>query len=130
MLLKTIQHDATKEQQGEEEEVFKDIYINEGELFLLPANVPHNPVRFADTVGLVIEQPRPEGSEDRLRWYCAKCRARVHEVGFVCRDLGRQIKEAVQAFRADEGKRRCGRCGEVCRTAPSKEEAEAMRLGG
>ena len=49
---------------------FKDIYIDEGSMFVLPPNVPHNPVRFEDTVGIVIEQRRPDDSIDRLRWYC------------------------------------------------------------
>ena len=92
---------------------FRDLYIDEGELFLLPANTPHNPVRFADTVGIVIEQPRPEGSVDRLRWYCQGCGEKVHEAAFVCTDLGSQIKQAVNAFRDDVERRTCGNCGEV-----------------
>ena len=46
---------------------FRDIHIHEGDMFLLPPNTPHNPVRFKDTVGIVLEQKRPEASMDRLR---------------------------------------------------------------
>ena len=40
----------------------------EGEVFLLPGNTPHSPQRFADTVGLVIEQRRRPDNTDKLRW--------------------------------------------------------------
>ena len=120
MLLKTIQ-------QVDGKDTFKDVYINEGEMFLLPGNTPHNPVRFADTVGVVIEQPRPDGSLDSLRWYCQNCGSKVHEASFHCTDLGSQIKEAVNSFKADEKARTCKSCGEICDTAPKEDVMEKMR---
>ncbi|KAG5920874.1 3-hydroxyanthranilic acid dioxygenase [Claviceps sorghi] len=99
--------------------VFRDIIIRQGDMFLLPPNTPHNPVRFANTVGLVLEQRRPAGSLDRMRWYCARCPAVVvHEAAFHCTDLGSQIKAAVEDFKNDSGKRRCGTCGELAEWAP------------
>ncbi|KAL4872224.1 hypothetical protein BDV12DRAFT_152080 [Aspergillus spectabilis] len=96
---------------------FHDIPIQEGSLFLLPANTPHCPVRFADTVGIVLEQPRPEGGEDSMRWYCRNEGCRVGQVvwekRFVCTDLGTQVKEVVEEFAGDEEKRRCKACGVV-----------------
>jgi len=73
-------------------------------------------------VGIVIEQPRPEGSLDRLRWYCERCRKVVHEVAFHCTDLGTQIKDAVNAFKEDEQVRTCKSCGEVATAAPPAEK--------
>ncbi|KAG8526938.1 3-hydroxyanthranilic acid dioxygenase [Bacidia gigantensis] len=97
---------------------FKDIPIREGEMFLLPPNTPHNPVRFADTVGIVLEQPRPVESKDRLRWYCQNCGSIVYEESFHCTDLGTQIKEAVNGFKASEEKRKCDACGELADLLP------------
>lgn len=97
---------------------FRDIPIREGELFLLPANTPHNPIRFADTVGIVLEQPRPADSEDVLRWYCQSCGEIVNEARFHCTDLGTQIKEAVNAFKDDAERRICKNCGETCDVVP------------
>jgi 3-hydroxyanthranilate 3,4-dioxygenase len=94
-------------------------------MFLLPGNVPHSPIRFADTVGIVVEQNRPADSQgtsskhiksDRLRWYCAECGEIVHEDSFHCTDLGTQIKEAVEKFAASEQLRTCGKCGTVAKT--------------
>ncbi|PHH86942.1 hypothetical protein CDD83_9557 [Cordyceps sp. RAO-2017] len=105
--------------------VFRDIVIRQGSMFLLPPNVPHNPVRFADTVGLVLEQRRPDRSLDFMRWYCPRrCAAPgaapvvVHEAAFHCTDLGSQIKEAVEDFRRDEAKRTCPNCRHVADWAP------------
>lgn len=109
MLLKVVDGDE-----------FKDIVIREGDMFLLPENTPHNPVRFKDTVGVVLEQRRPKDSIDRMRWYCAEaeCAHVVHEAAFHCTDLGTQIKAAIEEFMASEESRRCGKCGVLANSVP------------
>lgn len=91
----------------------RDIPIRQGELFLLPAGVPHSPQRPAGTVGLVVEQPRAHDADHHLRWFCSACGAVVHDVAFHPEDIGRQIREALATFRGDESLRRCGKCGAV-----------------
>ncbi|KAI9665432.1 MAG: 3-hydroxyanthranilic acid dioxygenase [Trizodia sp. TS-e1964] len=107
------------------------IPIHEGDTFLLPPNVPHNPVRFADTVGIVVEMQRPAGALDRLRWYCRGCGGVVHEVAFRCVDLGVQVKEEVEKFAADLGARTCVGCGVVADLVPveSKAPVRAVEAG-
>jgi len=96
---------------------FRDIRIEEGEMFLLPANTPHNPVRFADTIGLVVERTRPEASLDRLRWYCRSPAHTepmiIHEEAFHVTDLGSQLKPVIQRWQDNEDLRRCKACGTV-----------------
>lgn len=96
---------------------FKDIRIGEGEMFLLPANTPHNPVRFADTVGIVIERVRPADAVDRLRWYCRAGQHRtptiIREEALHVTDLGTQLKPLIQRWQADAEYRRCAQCGAV-----------------
>lgn len=113
----------------EEDGSFRDIIIREGDMFLLPANTPHNPVRFANTVGVVLEQKRPAGSVDLMRWYCASCSEIVHEASFHCTDLGTQIKAAVQDFEADEEKRKCGKCGEMADSKPKAGSIKDPNMG-
>lgn len=109
MLLKTVDTSTTPP-------TFQDIPIHEGSIFLLPANTPHCPVRFKDTVGVVMEQPRAEGAMDSMRWYCRNCKEIVWAKQFVCTDLGTQVKDVVEEFAADEEKRKCKRCGETAAT--------------
>ncbi|XP_047379509.1 3-hydroxyanthranilate 3,4-dioxygenase isoform X3 [Sciurus carolinensis] len=47
----------------------RDVVIRQGEIFLLPAGVPHSPQRFANTMGLVIERRRLETELDGLRFF-------------------------------------------------------------
>jgi 3-hydroxyanthranilate 3,4-dioxygenase len=111
MLLKTVNTSTTPH-------TFRDIPIHENSLYLLPPHTPHNPVRFADTVGIVLEQPRPEDSLDTLRWYCKKCSNIVYEASFHCTDLGTQVKDGVVAFENDMEARTCKSCGTVADARP------------
>jgi 3-hydroxyanthranilate 3,4-dioxygenase len=89
------------------------INIREGEMFLLPARVPHSPQRPAGTVGLVLERHRREGEIDKLMWFCEHCHHPLHEAGFPLKDIGTQIKEAIQAFAAAKELHTCKNCGQV-----------------
>jgi 3-hydroxyanthranilate 3,4-dioxygenase len=91
----------------------RDVPIRQGELFVLPAGVPHSPQRPANTVGLVVEQPHANPGPHHLRWYCARCRHPVHEVAFVPADIGQQIKAALDQYAADPHLRTCPKCGTV-----------------
>ncbi len=91
----------------------RDVPIRQGEIFLLPANVPHSPQRPENTVGLVLERRRLPDEIDHLRWYCENCHAVLHDAAFHCEDLGRQLKPIIEAFYADEALRTCRQCGQV-----------------
>src|SRR6516162_7811296 len=91
----------------------RDIPIKQGDIFLLPAKVPHSPQRPANTVGLVVEQPRASNEEQHLRWYCKKCNAVVYDEAFLPADIGKQIKATIEKFNASAALRTCKVCGAV-----------------
>jgi 3-hydroxyanthranilate 3,4-dioxygenase len=93
-----------------------DIPIREGEMLLLPALVPHCPVRGPGTIGLVVERQRRPGETEALRWYCDGCGAILHEATMQVTDLGLQLTPVIERFYADESLRTCRTCGTV--TAP------------
>ena len=95
-----------------EDGVFKDIWINEGDLFLLPKSIPHNPIRFENTVGIVVECKRPLGVMDSLRWYCEECKNIVYESSFECVDLGVQLKPVIEYWLNNPNIRTCS-CGHL-----------------
>ncbi len=91
----------------------KDIAIKEGEMFLLPAGIPHSPQRPANTVGMVIERQRASDERDHLRWFCEGCGDVLYDAGFELVDLGKQLKPIIEGFYADESLRTCKKCGAV-----------------
>ena len=91
----------------------RDIPIREGEIFLLPARVPHSPQRPAGTVGLVIERTRRAGELDGCFWFCESCGTKLHEEYFPMEDIVTQLPAIMNTFYASEEKRRCDHCGAV-----------------
>lgn len=91
----------------------RDVHIREGEMFLLPAGIPHSPQRPAGTVGMVIERQRKTGERDHLRWYCEACGEVLYDSDFQLEDLGKQLKPIIEQFYADESLRTCKQCGAV-----------------
>jgi 3-hydroxyanthranilate 3,4-dioxygenase len=96
----------------------KEIPIRQGDLFLLPANVPHSPQRPANTVGLVVERRRSPEAMDHLRWYCRACGAVLYDAEFQLVDLGKQLKPIIEYFQSNEAARRCQVCGTLFETPP------------
>lgn len=115
VLLKTVDMSTTPH-------AFHDIPIHEGSLYLLPANTPHCLVRFEDTIGIVMEQPRRKNEEDTMLWYCRSCGEIVWMRRFICSDLGKDIKAVLDEFKADKQKRTCTNCGLVASTQFSENE--------
>jgi len=72
--------------------------IKEGDIFLLPPKVPHNPIRFKDTIGLVMERRRREGEKDGLMWFCEKCNHQLYEEKFELTDIANQFQGVFRSF--------------------------------
>lgn len=99
----------------------RDVPIREGEIFLLPPNIPHSPQRPAGTIGMVVERRRPSGHNDHLRYYCEKCDAVLYDPEFYLTNIAQQLKPLMDGFWADEKLRTCKVCGAVMQPpAPAK----------
>ncbi|HVU05884.1 MAG TPA: 3-hydroxyanthranilate 3,4-dioxygenase [Polyangiaceae bacterium] len=92
---------------------FVDYTVKEGEMFLLPAGVPHLNRRGDRGIGLVVHQARPAGAKDAIVWYCENCGNQLHRVDYLFEELKSQLTTFVTAFLADERLRTCARCGTV-----------------
>jgi 3-hydroxyanthranilate 3,4-dioxygenase len=95
-----------------------DVTIKEGDIFLLPPRVPHNPMRGPNTVGLVMERKRREGETDGLLWFCEKCNNKLYEEYFTLTDIATQFQGVFAKFYGNENLRTCRNCGHVMEPPP------------
>lgn len=113
MLLKTMQDSQPV-----------DIVIREGEMFLLPAEIPHSPQRFANTVGLVVERKRFLDENDGFMWFCEECHAKLYDEYFHLTNIETQLTPVFDRFYASLEHRTCKNCGAVMKT-PEEEQLTA-----
>ncbi len=89
----------------------QDFAIAEGEIFLLPPNIPHSPQRPAGTVGLVIERKRQEKEIDSLVWFCEKCHEQVYKESFHLTDIVKQFPPLFDRVYNTPANCTCKKCG-------------------
>jgi len=92
--------------------------IKEGEIFLLPPKVPHNPRRFKDTIGLVIERKRRSDEKDGLLWFCEKCNTKLFEEYFMLTDIANQFQAVFKKYYENKDLCTCKSCGHVMYPPP------------
>jgi len=91
---------------------FKDVPINEGDIFLLPPKVPHSPQRTENSVGLVVERKRAKHEKDGFAWFCDSCRCKLHSEYFHLTNIETQLPEVFSRFWNNETKTTCQKCGQ------------------
>ena len=90
-----------------------DYPIKAGEIFLLPPKIPHSPVRYESSIGLVVERKRLDDELDGLMWYCENCNHQLYETYFKLQNIEKDFLPVFDDFFADELLRTCDECGTV-----------------
>lgn len=93
-----------------------DIPIKEGEMFLLPAKVPHSPMRDEGSIGLVVELKRTKEERDGLMWFCDKCNEKLHDTYFELTDVEKDFQPRFKEYYNSVEMRTCKKCGHVMET--------------
>ena len=91
----------------------KDIVIHEGEIFLLPANIPHSPQRSENSVGLVVEKTRKPNDLDGFQWYCDHCNCLLYEKYTQLHNIVTQLPIIFDEFWNNKSYRKCNQCNNV-----------------
>jgi 3-hydroxyanthranilate 3,4-dioxygenase len=104
MVLKTVQEGR-----------IVDVPIRAGEMFLLPAQMPHSPQRPVASVGLVVERRRAADELDGFSWYCENCGHQLYMERLPVRNIETQLPEVFARFYANEQLKTCSVCRTVMR---------------
>ncbi len=92
----------------------KVMKLGPGDMFLLPARIPHSPRRSEGSIGLVVERVRKgSGLNDGLLWFCDNCNHKLHEVYFELLDVEKDFQPHLKEFYSAEDLRACDNCGTV-----------------
>jgi 3-hydroxyanthranilate 3,4-dioxygenase len=101
----------------------RDIEIKQGQMFLLPAWVPHSPQRRENTVGLVIERRRRPGELDAFEWYCQACGSRLYREDLQLSSIVKDLPPVFERYETKIEHRTCTKCGWVM---PTRAESRAQ----
>jgi 3-hydroxyanthranilate 3,4-dioxygenase len=93
--------------------------IREGEVFLLPPEMPHSPQRPAGSVGIVVERRRSSTELDGFSWYCERCGHCLYLERVAVSNIETQLPEIFARFYSNISHRTCSACGTVMQP-PSK----------
>jgi 3-hydroxyanthranilate 3,4-dioxygenase len=95
-----------------------DVPIRAGEMYLLPAEVPHSPQRPAGSVGVVVERRRGPDELDGFSWYCENCGHQLYVERVAVGDIETQLPAIFARFYSSLQRRTCSVCGTIMQ-APS-----------
>ena len=90
-----------------------EVVIREGEMFLLPAKIPHSPIRPAGSIGLVIERKRNTKDKDGLMWFSETANELLYEEYFHLTNIEKDFLPVFKRFYSNEKLRTCPKTGEV-----------------
>ena len=97
----------------------KTVHIREGQMFLCPRKVPHQPRRFENTYGLIIEKHRRPEETDGFMYFCDHCGELLYEQYFKLEDIVKQFPMIQNTFYNSEEHRTCKKCGMVMELPPA-----------
>lgn len=95
-----------------------EVPLHPGDMFLLPARVPHSPIRSEGSIGLVIERKRTDAHQDGLIWFCDQCNHKLHETYFKLSNIEKDFLPRFKEFYNSKKLRTCTNCGNEMQTDP------------